>query len=284
MAVERYGSKTDVVVKLVLVFFIALLSFSIGTFVGKKFSDNQHKIADLEGADMPPVADESDDAGEERGIASVHPAAEIKPDKALSDEEIAKLAEEFVSDDVKSEAPSKVHDAIGDAHGTQAKADKHDEHDAKPAKAAADHGGKGASPVREAANAEHADKKVEAKEPSKPANRMAVGESAVIANPIKKPSRIPSSLPKEIASSAIGKFTVQVAAYTTEKEAQTMSASLKEKGFSAFYVAAKVKGTTYYRVSVGLFSTKNEADAYKKDLLARAKVSSALVQKVTSAE
>ena len=48
MAVERYGSKTDVVVKLILVFFISLLSFSIGTFVGKKFSDNQHKIAQLE--------------------------------------------------------------------------------------------------------------------------------------------------------------------------------------------------------------------------------------------
>ena len=44
------GSKTDVVVKLVLVFFISLLSFSIGTFVGKKYSDNQHQLAALEPA------------------------------------------------------------------------------------------------------------------------------------------------------------------------------------------------------------------------------------------
>jgi cell division protein FtsN len=291
MAVERYGSKTDVVVKLVLVFFIALLSFSIGTFVGKKFSDNQHKIAELEG-DMPPIAtDDQEDSHEERGIASVHPTNDIKPDKALSDEEIAKLAEEFVSDEAKIEAPGKMHDQVEDSH-TQAKAEheetkheapaenKHEEkttqHDAPVA-----HHAPAAVAHREVAAAELAHG---SKEPSKPAHRMAEGHSPVVANPAKKASRIPSSLPKEIASSAIGKFTVQVAAYTSEKEAQTMSASLKEKGFSAFYVAAKVKGTTYYRVSVGLFSTKNEANAYKKDLLARAKVSSAIVQKVTSAE
>jgi hypothetical protein len=81
MGVERYGSKTDVVVKLVLVFFIALLSFSIGTFVGKKFSDNQHKMATLEPGH---VGEESQD----RGIASVSPeASDMKPGKALTDDE-----------------------------------------------------------------------------------------------------------------------------------------------------------------------------------------------------
>lgn len=39
---------TDTVVKVVLVFFISLLSFSIGTFVGKKYSDNQHRMATME--------------------------------------------------------------------------------------------------------------------------------------------------------------------------------------------------------------------------------------------
>lgn len=42
------GSRTDTLIKLVLVFFLSLLSFSVGTFVGKQFSDSQHKIADLE--------------------------------------------------------------------------------------------------------------------------------------------------------------------------------------------------------------------------------------------
>ena len=42
------SQKTDKMLKLALVFFISLLSFSIGTFVGKKYSDNQHKLAELE--------------------------------------------------------------------------------------------------------------------------------------------------------------------------------------------------------------------------------------------
>ena len=77
---------------------------------------------------------------------------------------------------------------------------------------------------------------------------------------------------------------MQVAAYGTEKEAQGMSADLKNKGFSAFYVSANVKGQTWYRVSVGLFSTSKEAETYKKDLTERAKISSAIVQKIVSAE
>ena len=105
MSGEKYGSKTDVVVKLVLVFFIALLSFSIGTFVGKKFSDNQYKLSQLEpqNGHSEETANNSDDSAENaenRGIASIPAnAGDMKPDKALTDDEIAKLASEFVSDD-----------------------------------------------------------------------------------------------------------------------------------------------------------------------------------------
>ena len=87
-----------------------------------------------------------------------------------------------------------------------------------------------------------------------------------------------------MAASAIGKYTVQVGSYKTEKEAQKISAELKEKGFSAFYVTANIKGAKWFRVSVGLFATQKEANAYKTDLLARSKVTSAIVQKVSSAE
>lgn len=45
---QRGGAKTDTMVKLILVFFVSLLSFSVGTFVGKQFSDSQHKLAALE--------------------------------------------------------------------------------------------------------------------------------------------------------------------------------------------------------------------------------------------
>jgi cell division septation protein DedD len=114
--------------------------------------------------------------------------------------------------------------------------------------------------------------------------RLAEGKTPIVDNPTPTPSRIPSSLPKEVASSAIGKFTVQIASYSQESEAQAMAADLKSKGFSAFYVSAKIKGQIWYRVSVGLFTTTKEAEIYKKDLMIRAGVSSALIQKITAAE
>jgi cell division protein FtsN len=66
-----------------------------------------------------------------------------------------------------------------------------------------------------------------------------------------------------------------------------MTENLKGQGFGAFYIKADItdKKTaatkTWYRVSVGLFQTQKEADAYKADLLSRSKVSSAIVQRVT---
>ncbi len=278
MAIERYGSKTDVVVKLVLVFFISLLSFSIGTFVGKKFSDNQHKLAALEPGHANKVADSHDNhgEGEVRGLASVSPdATEVKVEKALNDEDIAKLAEEFITDD-KPQGPGKPADESEDDH-SQAHAEK-----AEPGKTVAHEAPAAAHAAPAVAHAEVT--KAVTQQVLKPAARMAEGRAAVVDNPAQTASRIPSSLPKEVASSAIGKFTVQVASYGTEKEAQALAADLKSKGFSAFYVSAKVKGQTWYRVSVGLFSTTKEAESYKADLVSRAKVSSAIVQKITSAE
>ena len=247
MAVERMGSKTDVVVKLVLVFFVSLLAFSIGTFVGKKFSDNQHKLAQFE-----PEAN-----GSERGVASINPESpEVKPKDALSDDEIAKLAEEFISDD----GAAKTAPAAAVPPAETEKTDKNTV--AAPAVAKA--------------------------EPSTVAKRVVQGmtpESEV--KELRVKSRIPQSLPKDVANSALGKFTVQIASYPEETDAQKMASDLKDKGFSAFYVPAKIKDhksnaeKTWFRVSVGLFNTAREADAYKKDLLSRAKVSSAIVQKIS---
>lgn len=288
MAAERFGSKTDVIVKLVLVFFIALLSFSIGTFVGKKFSDNQYKLAQLE-----PQNGHGENSGEEsRGIASISPdSTEIKPQQALTDDEIAKLAEEFVTDDEptsekhsdKNNPLADVHDSLPqqalknelnnefaeNEHEEHTDAQKHDNH-AEPKKVA--------ETKKAAEKASHQEPALTA------AQRIVEGKAPVIANKAAAPSpnRIPTALPQEIADSSIGKFTVQVASFANEKEAQSKAAELKDQGFSAFYVSAPIKGTTWYRVSVGLFTTQKEAEAYKKDLLKRAKVSSALVQKVTN--
>lgn len=296
MTVERYGSKTDVIVKLVLVFFIALLSFSIGTFVGKKFSDNQYKLAQLEPEAHGDAHASADAHGETRAVASVDEHGnhgESKQGESLSDEEIAKLAEEFISDDdVSSELPKAPvagvhgdsHEAPAAAHATAA-APAHDSHAAAPvAKVEHKADAHGAPVAKVEAKKETAAVKAQ---PLQAAQRVADGKTAGESKPVvqqQPTSRIPTSLPKEVAASAIGKYTVQVGSYQTEKEAQKISADLKEKGFSAFYVSASIKGQKWFRVSVGLFATQKEANAYKADLLARSKVTSAIVQKVTSAE
>ncbi|MFN7727585.1 MAG: SPOR domain-containing protein [Bdellovibrio sp.] len=284
MAGDKNATKTDAVVKLVLVFFVCLLSFSIGTFVGKKFSDSQNKIAKFE----PETG--------ARDVASVSPeASEVKPGDALTDDEVAKLAEEFVAED-KNGVPSPAHGDDSDEHPA---GDKHSD----VVEAKNSHGDEYAAPapkrttqsVKPPAHGEAAHKSGAIDPhavPSKAADKVSKNE-----NPSKweRPAgaktaqdRIPTALPKEIAGSAIGKYTVQVASYPDEAEAQKMATDLKAKGFSSFYVSATVKNKksvaaekTWYRVSVGLFTTQKEAEAYKQDLLSRSKVSSAIVQRIT---
>jgi cell division protein FtsN len=230
MAIERYNSKTDVVVKLVLVFFVCLLSFSIGTSVGKKFSDNHHRMAQFEPAKT------------EAGETTAASESTNGKGSSLSDDEIAKLAEEFVNDDEKP-------------------ADK--------------------VVVKVAEKATN-------KATEKPAEKTALAAVAAAA-PVadKVAARLPSSLPKEMAATPSGKFTVQVGSFPTETEATKKVEDLKKAGQSAFFVEAKIKAKegaeekTWFRVSVGLFTTQKEAEEHKNDLIAQNKVTSAIVQKIS---
>src|ERR1700760_844665 len=97
---QNGGSRTDTLIKLVLVFFLSLLSFSVGTFVGKQFSDSQHKMAELE-TNGPAAGTETAD----RSSASIPPdAAKPEVGQAISEDEITKLSEEFIKKD-KTETP-----------------------------------------------------------------------------------------------------------------------------------------------------------------------------------
>lgn len=282
------ASKTDAIAKLVIVFFISLLSFSIGTFVGKNYSDNQHQLAALE-----PSSQKAEKA--DRSVASVHEEGNNKPG-AMTDEEIAKLAEEFVSDEAPTTAGHGDEHAAEGAHGAvaghgEAKAPAHGA--ATSAKNEAAHGGghETATEKPEAKAEAHSPrggsaKGVTANEPSTAAKNLAAGK--VPATTENKPAakataeeRRPSSLPKDVAAFSVGKFTVQVASYPDEAEAQKHASNLKDKGYSAFYVPANIKGKTYYRVSVGQFATQKEAQSYRADFIGKAKVSSAIVQKIT---
>jgi len=259
------GAKTDVIVKLVLVFFISLLSFSIGTFVGKKYSDNQHKLAALEpekgGHETREVASEHNEHGEvakEQGTS--------KSGEGMSDEEIAKLAEEFVADDTTA-----TNNANGTATHEEAKNEEH------KVTTTAEHKEEAASPKT---------RTLEKAEPLSVAKNIshgkAINAAATTTTEEKKvENRIPSSVPKDVSQyNTAGKFTVQVGAYAKEDEAQKIAGDLKSKGFSAFYVPANVKGQTWYRVSVGLFATPKEAQDYRNELMSKAKLSTALVQKI----
>lgn len=269
------SSKTDAFLKLGLFFFIALLSFSIGTFVGKKFSDNQHQLAALEPQKNSHGAGHAD-----REVASTPHAPSEHRSGAMTDEEIAKLAEEFVADETVpattgTHGDAKAHDSHGaDPHKAEAHGDAHGT--TAPAKKAETHSGGGHAPATTNAHGEA----------SEVAKNVAQGKAPTageIHGTAKKAqeNRLPSSLPKDVAQYAVGKFTVQVAAYPQESEAQKMASDLKNKGYSAFYIPANVKGTTYYRVSIGQFATQKEASTYRNEFLAKSKMGSAIVQKIS---
>jgi cell division septation protein DedD len=57
-------------------------------------------------------------------------------------------------------------------------------------------------------------------------------------------------------------FTIQLAAYPSPKEADELVASLRAAGFDeAFYQFAKVNGRTWYRVRVGIYRSRPEAES-----------------------
>ena len=242
------GAKSDVIVKLALVFFISLLSFAIGTFVGKKYSDNQHKLATLE----PKNA-----AKEDRAVASVD--GHEKKHETLSDDEIKKLAEEFVADDSEEVAHSDEH-----------KEHKEDNH------ATAETPHKTKEPAQYTASAP----KAETHEPTEAAHQIIEGKTPHA--PAKPQPRHPTSIPKDVAQYSVGKFTVQIASYATEDEAKKRANELKEKGYSAFYVPAQVKGKSWYRVSVGLFATEDEAKNYRKEFSTKSKIENSIIQKIVN--
>ncbi|MCB0365523.1 MAG: SPOR domain-containing protein [Bdellovibrionaceae bacterium] len=299
------GSKADTIVKLVLIFFISLLSFSVGTFVGKQVSDSDYKRAALEedyksfrqaghGEDQKvdheeKVTDEELTSLTEefvkkekaaiaekkpRDVASTkddHPEAKVesqpskehagykkyskgKPseefvahDKAKKDE-VAAYKEKLKAAEHEKESPHQV-DTKGGSHEAAS-------HEAKSHETTAAHS---PSPV------------------TKEAQRVADGK-APVADPAKV--RTPTSVLPSVATSSVGKYTVQVASYATEEEAKAHASELKQKGWNAFYVPADVKGRTWFRVSIGLFTNQKSAMSFREELMKQSAISSAIIQRI----
>lgn len=258
MAKQTQGSKTEFIVKLVLVFFISLLSFSVGTFVGKQVSDSDYRRASLEG-----------ELNIHRGTASEEPPA---ASDQLSEEEIASLTEEFIeSEKKKMEKPQAVEEAATET-------------------AAAPTGYKKIGETAKAAPSEALKEKIETKEKevqeykkqiaakNNPAADKVANNEAATAGKVDK--RTPSSVLPSVASSAVGKYTVQIASYASEEEAKGHASRLKDKGWNAFYIPADVSGRTWFRVSVGLFNSSTSAKNFQEELAKEANITSSIIQKI----
>ena len=290
---ENGSSKADTLIKVVLVFFISLLSFSVGTFVGHQFSKSEQRRMALEG-----------EYKAERGVASVDGSANEVDDEKISEKEVESLTEEFVNkekagvkepvDDTKSEVgehSEHKEDSKAEANGYKvyprvkkgdeksvtvekhaAPTAKHDTHAHQ-----ADHAGY-AKPEAHAAPAKAPGKAAPNKDgATEAADKVSKGEAPTDG---KKEARKPSSALPAVASSAIGKYTVQVASYAEENEAKTHAATLKGKGWSAFYVPATVQGRTWYRVSVGIYDSSKAATEARSQFMKDTSSKSALVQKI----
>jgi len=294
MRVEKMGTKSDTLVKLVLVFFISLLSFSIGTFVGKKYSDNQHKLAQLEPSGASHHGEESEGhASAAHDTKSEHEKADSA--STMTDAEIAKLAEEFVSeeepvktaahDEAKVEEKAEAHGEKAEAHPTRATASV----PAKPVAVAAAPTHEVTAEKIKAAEVKKSPTSASAVKPTEAHQKASekiseiaeqVATEKILVEKKTESTSAPTTLPKEVVHTSVGKFTVQIASHPDEADAKKLAEELKKKGYAAFYVPANVKGQVYYRVSVGLFATQKEAASYRSELIEKANVGSAFVQKI----
>lgn len=228
------AGKSETFIKLGLVFFISLLSFAIGTLVGKEYSDRQYKLSKLE------------PHGNQQEHGSREVASEGKHNK-LSDEEIAKLAEEFVTDESVENAKEASHKevpAIENA-ATKAHAEQFEEMNDTALAAAQD--------LIEKRIAHTQERNVAATETDKkslPAKNAHA--TAVTAAPLQV-------MPKNAAQENVGKYTVQVGSYLKEMEAKKRAETLRSKGYTAFYIPGTLDGKTWYRVNIGTYATQDEA-------------------------
>lgn len=262
------AGKTDVIIKVSIVFFISLLSFSIGTFVGKKYSDTQHNTAKLEN---------SESHANHETTTTTHEVAESKN---LSDEELAKLTEEFVSDEAESVSSNA---KTEETHNSTIAKDTKDEsaHDTNtnhvnqtedsPTTVAQNSHAKGHTTNHQNENNSHTEE-IEVKE------KVISKENNL--KDYTKEKREVASIPTDLSQYNVGKFTVQIGSFNNENDAAEKIAELKKLGFSAFSTPAIVKGQNWYRVSIGLFSTENEAKKYKADFTSKTNNNSAYIQKI----
>ena len=274
------SQKTDNMIKLALVFFVSLLSFSIGTYVGKKYSDNQHKLSALE-------PKKSIEPNGEKSQEFASDAETIEPEQtlptgnieelttstgkpaALTDSEVAKIAEEFAAEEEETE--TKIVGQIDGEEksvGTLPAGTKSITEVPVTAKTTT-------KPAPIAKTQVVAKPKVTEEKPLASIKNEDIPEITLSPNDNREPASIPTK--QEVVPMH---FTVQIGSFPTQAEAEVLTKSLQGKGYKTSFVPAKVNGQTWFRVNVGLFGTIREAQDYKKEFLEKTKMASAIVQRV----
>lgn len=238
---------TNRIIELALVFFISLFSFSIGTFVGKKYSDNQHRLALLE----PNKKTEERQAIE---AATPSEATTATSESEITDADVAKMAEEFSTEGETVHGGEAAHNANEAVNVAQMQA-----HAA-------------------AANANAHETTTKTVKTIKPVVKD-VKEVTQHEADDEVPEREVASISAK--AKTMQNYTVQVGSYPSELEANKMTESLLARGYKANAVAANVNGKTMYRVQVGMFNNFNEAQEYKKELVEKNRLTSAFVQKIS---
>lgn len=245
---KKEGRLEKVIVTL-LVILVSLLSFSVGVISGKNLSDQDYALK----------------AEQKYSNALAEGGADQENGQEMTDEEVNHIASAAIEGAEKNSGPEEVA-KTEESKTVEHKAEAHQAVDAKSqqAVAAANHGN---NPVVNG----KAQEKVQEKESAAPVtNIMAKNEAA-------DEERNPSSVHKNTAPP---QYTVQVAAYQSLKDAQAMSADLIKKGLPAFPFKVELKGQTWYRVSVGSFKTRKEAQEYQSSITKNGAVKTSVVQKI----
>lgn len=118
--------------------------------------------------------------------------------------------------------------------------------------------------VKETAEAKAA-AKTETKEKKNPAKETPVAKAAEKA--VEKTPPLDTAKADDGESKDAGKnWRVQVNAYPDELSAKQVVDRLKNKGYNAYFTEVRYKGKIWYRVNVGKYGTKEEAEKMRESL------------------
>jgi len=72
----------------------------------------------------------------------------------------------------------------------------------------------------------------------------------------------PAAAAKPATSATVTEYWIQAASFTARSRAEDLQRSLVEKGLSSLITIKEIDGTPYFRVRIGPYNAKNEADGW----------------------